>query len=77
MTKYFHIVQVHPIENGLPNLHKVKMEKEFDTKADAEYWIETFNWGNKSLRETYGPDYVPERKAVYVGCVNDETGELV
>ena len=76
MTKYVHIVYVHPVENGLPNFHKVRDEKEFDTEQDAEYWIQTFNWGNKSLRSTYGNDYVPEHKAVYLGRVNDETGEL-
>jgi len=77
MLKFVHIVYVHPVELGEPNLHKVVTEHEFDTEEDAEYWIKTFNWGNTSLRETYGPDYVPARKAVYVGCVNDATGELV
>lgn len=66
MTKYFHIVQVHPVENGEPNLHKVKMEKEFDTKEYANDFIEGFNKMAK-----------PEFKAVYRGCVNDATGELV
>lgn len=65
MTKYFHIVQVHPVENGEPNLHKVLMEKEFDAKEDAMEAIEFHN----SIHTT--------EKAVYLGCVNDETGELV
>ena len=66
MTKHFHIVQVHPVENGLPNLHKVKKEWEFDTKEYAEEFIEGFN---KMAKLTY--------KAVYYGCVNDATGELI
>lgn len=65
MTKFFHIVQVHPVENGEPNLYKVLEEFEYTTKEDAEaiiwHWNETWT----------------DRKAVYVGCVNDETGELV
>ncbi len=65
MTKYKHIVQVHPVENGEPNLYKVRHEVEYDTKKDAEAYIETFN-GRYSVL-----------KAVYRGCVNDETGELV
>jgi hypothetical protein len=67
MTKFVHIVRGHPVELGEPNLYKVEFEKEFDTEEDAEYWIETFNWVNKSLRTTHGPDYVPARKAVYYG----------
>jgi hypothetical protein len=66
MTKHIHIVYVHPVELGEPNLHKVEFEKEFDTKEYAEEFIEGFNKMAK-----------PEFKAVYYGCVNDETGELV
>ncbi len=65
MTKYFHIVQVHPVENGEPNLHKVKMEKEFETKYEATVWMMDYNLIYKKTQ------------AVYLGCVNDETGELV
>ena len=65
MTKFIHIVYVHPVENGEPNLYKVKMEKEFDEKRLADRFIDTFNAG--SIKQ----------KAVYVGCVNDATGELV
>jgi hypothetical protein len=67
MTKFVHIVYVHPVENGLPNLHKVKLEWEFDTVKQAEDAIEAFN----------GPGGTSYYKAVYYGCVNDETGELV
>ena len=69
MTTYKHIVQVHPVENGLPNLYKVKTEREFVTKELAEYWIELFN------KHPYQEDGIVY-KAVYLGRVNDETGEL-
>ena len=74
MTKLVHIVQVHPVENGEPNLHKVLSEQEFDTKQESEAWVNEYNteyagvrFGNKN----------PYRSAIYYGCVNDETGELV
>jgi hypothetical protein len=70
MTQYFHIVQVHPIELGEPNLYKVKMEREFETKAGADAWIKIFN----DEEEKYGPRL--QVKAVYHGKVNDATGEL-
>jgi hypothetical protein len=66
MTKFVHIVYVHPVENGEPNLHKVLMEREFDNKWKADNWITSFN-------EFAGA----AEKAVYYGCVNDATGELV
>lgn len=65
MSQFVHIVYVHPVENGLPNLHKVKYEQEFDTVYQAEFWIEEFN-------KAAGDNPV---KAVYYGCVNDEPGE--
>jgi len=68
MTKFVHIVYVHPVENGESNLYKVKFEKEFTTKEAAENWIYLYNF---LYLET------ELRQAVYYGCVNDETGELV
>lgn len=67
MTKYVHIVQVHPVENGEPNLHKVKWEKEFDTKELADWYVDMLN-----------ADFMAKLvlKAVYLGRVNDTTGEL-
>jgi hypothetical protein len=65
MPQFVHIVYVHPVENGLPNPHKVKFEAEFDTVKQAEAFIEEHNAEITTL------------KAVYYGCVNDETGELV
>ena len=65
MTKYFHIVQVHPVELGQPNLSKVTLEREFDTKDKAEEWANAYN--HRSAERS---------KAVYHGRVNDETGEL-
>lgn len=72
MTQYFHIVQVHPVEQGAPNLSKVKFEHEFIFKESAIKWMEGFN------RVHAGTEDEPEElRAVYLGCVNDETGELV
>jgi hypothetical protein len=65
MTKFVHIVYVHPVEQGKPNLHKVKREEEFSDKNDAFAWMLEYNL-----------DYEHTR-AVYYGCVNDATGELV
>ena len=65
MTKFVHIVQVHPVENGLPNLHKVIQEKEYDTKYGALGAVMDYNLIYKKTQ------------AVYLGCVNDATGELV
>ncbi len=76
MTKFVHIVQVHPVELGLPNLHKVEFEKEFETREQADDYIKIYNaniaymWKRKKI-EFYN------KQAVYYGCVNDETGELV
>jgi hypothetical protein len=74
MPKLVHIVYVHPVENGWANLYKVLAEQEFDTKEEAENYVIKYNteyagvrFGNKN----------PYRSAVYYGCVNDETGELV
>ena len=69
MTKYVHIVQVHPVELGEPNLYKVKTEREFVTKELAEYWIELFD------KHPYQEDGIVY-KAVYLCRVNDDTGEL-
>lgn len=66
MTKYVHIVYVHPVELNQPNLAKVKQEREFETKQEADAWIEYVN-----LKYRY--DGI---KAVYHGRVNDATGEM-
>jgi hypothetical protein len=68
MEKYSHIVQVHPVENGEPNLHKVVNEYEFDSIEDAKTSVEIWN----DLAMTLGKT----TEAVYVGRVNAETGEL-
>ena len=68
MIKFVHIVYVHPVELGLPNLHKVIREQEFETKRMADLYIESYN---------EGPHEGIPRRAVYYGCVNDATGELV
>ena len=69
MTTYKHIVQVHPVENGKPNLYKVIAECEFDTENDAKLWIGLYNYGQE-LEDT------DRLEAVYRGRVNCETGEL-
>ena len=69
MTKFVHIVYVHPVELGEPNLHKVELEREFETKEEAERWVELYNDNEKIFGN--------EDRAVYLGCVNDATGELV
>ena len=71
MTKFVHIVYVHPVENGEPNLYKVKAEREFDTEQEAKDLVATFNKIEKDFPEE------PLMQAVYLGCVNDATGELV
>ena len=68
MTKYVHIIQVHPVELGEPNLHKVKFEREFDTKNEAMGYVLGYN---DAMR-----DSPFEVEAVYLGRVNDATGEL-
>jgi hypothetical protein len=69
MTKLVHIVYVHPVEQGEPNLHKVKAEREFNTKESADAYVLAYNKNfDAGIRE---------HKAVYLGCVNDVTGELV
>jgi hypothetical protein len=69
VTKFVHIVQVHPVENGEPNLYKVKREDEFEEKWRANNFLE---WANAHYKARNLP-----LKAVYYGCVNDATGELV
>ena len=69
MSQFVHIAQAHPVENGQPNLAKVVEEREFDTVTQAEAWIDCYNHNAKMMKI--------EQLAVYVGCVNDATGELV
>ena len=73
-VKYVHIVYVHPVENGEPNLYKVKAEREFPTKKEAKAWTEYYNTLGKNMR-MQGAD-LPYQEAVYLGRVNDATGEL-
>ncbi len=75
MPKFFHIVQVHPVVNGIVQTHKVIREQEFETKRMADLYVESYNEGTREVGTRDGMDV--ERVAVYLGCVNDETGELV
>ena len=72
MTKFVHIVYVHPVENGEPNLYKVLSEQEFGTKEEARAWVANFNYDGQDDGR-----WTRDILAVYYGCVNDETGELV
>jgi hypothetical protein len=75
MTKFVHIIQVHPVYNGILQTHKVKAEREFETKEEALRWVEYYNTLGDNMRKQGA--VLPDQKAVYYGCVNDETGELV
>jgi hypothetical protein len=72
MTKHFHIIYVHPVENGKINLHKVRSEREFVTEQEARDWVANFNYDGQDDGR-----WARDIMAVYYGCVNDETGELV
>ena len=65
MTTYTHIVYVHPVINGEPNLSTVLKKFEFFEKSIAMAYIEDFN-----------EQHAEYSKAVYLGRVNDATGEL-
>ena len=69
MTKYVHIVYVHPVENCEPQLHKVIAEFEADTKEAAIRYAEWYN--------EVTPEGTKLKQAVYYGCIDDETGELI
>jgi hypothetical protein len=69
MPKFVHIVQVHPIVQGILQTHKVKHEAEFQFHDDALAYVKQQN----RMFEKAGDAL----EAVYLGCVNDETGELL
>ena len=66
---YTHVVRVHSVVNGKPNLSKVKAEFMYDEKREAYQRIELMNEDFEALNLSM--------KAVYAGCLNNETGELV
>ena len=67
MTTFAHLVQIHPIEMGEPNLDKVEHEEEFKTLKEAEiyYW-----------RYNSNPEHAGSTRAVYQGRVNCTTRKL-
>ncbi len=69
MTQFVHIVQVHPVENGKINLTDVTFAAKYSTKEEASAYIEWFDNKRATTKSFF--------KAVYLGCVNDETGELI
>ena len=77
MTKYVHIVYVHPVELGKPNLYKVKREEEFNTREDALMWAEFYNQHRDNWNINGWLENGNGFEAVYYGKVNDATGELV
>lgn len=52
MTTRKHIVQIHLVENSKVDLAKAKMEKEFDTKSDAQAWVKYYNNLGVDLRKS-------------------------
>ncbi len=58
-----HLIQVHPVESGRTNFSKIRLERQFDTAAEAGAYIHRFN--ETALKEA-GKEIV---KAVYVGKV--------
>ncbi len=84
MLKY--LVQVHPVEAGRPNLFKVKIEREFDTRKEAFFWAWDYNAEQLHLRLSnamclsYAISDEADQEtlhAIYRGCVDTETGDLV
>jgi hypothetical protein len=67
MTTYKHIVQVHPVANGESTMKWV-VPVVFDKQKKAEKYVKQFN----AIAEFVGI----AKKAVYLGRVNDQTGEL-
>ena len=66
MPKFFHVVHLCLfLENGKPDLYKPRYDEEFNTEDEAQKFIKDFNRKHIDLI------------AVYVGKVNDETGELI
>jgi hypothetical protein len=66
MTKFFHVVHLCRIlEKGKPDLFKPRYDEEFKTEEEARKYVKDYNQNHIDLI------------AVYVGKVNDETGEMV
>jgi hypothetical protein len=65
MTKLVYIVQIHPVYDGILQTHKVVKEMEYSEYEFAEAMVNHYN------------ETATNTKAVYLGCVNDATGELV
>jgi len=65
VTRYVHIVYVHPVYDGILQTHKVVKEMEYSEYEFAEAAVNHYN------------ETATQTRAVYYGCVNDATGELV
>lgn len=66
MTQHKHIVQVHPIENGLPDLNRVELTMKFNTQKQANKWITNYNNTERHFNV--------ELKAFYSGHTNTKLG---
>jgi len=64
-----HIVQVHPVYKDGVNLNEVTAEYECETKEEADCLMEIWNRPPIRGRKAFA-------KAVYLGRVNEVTGEL-
>lgn len=62
---YTHVVRIHTMENGELNLHKIVKEIEYSELESAENCIE--HWNETAIHT----------KAIYLGCVNNATGDIV
>ena len=65
MNKFTYIVQVHPVKDGILQTHKVVKEMEYSEREFAEAAVNHYN------------EKATKTRAVYLGYVNDETGELI
>lgn len=61
-----HIVRVHPVQNGNPDLNTIGAEHKLVSKEQAEHFIKMFNQPETRGRKEFA-------RAVYYGCVNNES----
>lgn len=71
MAQFKYIVQIHLVEHGDPNQGNILADHEFFTKEEAEWWLDMYN-----TTPVLSKQYRTTTKAVYVGCTNNESGEV-
>ena len=52
--KSVHIVSIHPLENGEPNLTKIQKEFKFDDMKNAKEFVEAWNTHGLMTQANYG-----------------------